>query len=352
MGSAAGHHSIHSYATEDGKVLSSESESSHNEGDGAEEDDNAKEDKGGIETSSDGQVASDGKEGQECPHTQDTLTGISQVFGEHEDTDPESEPGEKIQFIQQKQCPESPKEDSSLKDSSRSSSSEEELQTNEALHNEAWQKAQLLDTRFDTWHCDKIAKEVTGWVTRDSMICDLPKHGKMQPNHPDPMGPPLDYMGECQVFNGIWSDIYDLCRFYALGMTRVPHTPGTSYPWPGQGPVKVSLHHRLTMTLPDPGTQCRFGNGCLYVEGTAHGHLFMTLTSGPLGQVYKTIILPLLHIHGREQSFLSQPYHNSALQHQLWMWKVLEAGLHVILCPAQPQESVPQVCHQETSHRF
>ena len=95
MGSAAGHHSVCSHATEDGEVSSIESKSSHDKGDSTEEDDNAKEDKGGIETSSDGQVASDGEEGQECPHTQDTLTGISQVFGEHEDTDPESEPGEK-----------------------------------------------------------------------------------------------------------------------------------------------------------------------------------------------------------------------------------------------------------------
>ena len=41
------------------------------------------------------------------------------------------------------------------------------------------------------------------------MICDLPKHGKMQPNHPDSVGPPLDYMGECQVFDGIQFNIYD-----------------------------------------------------------------------------------------------------------------------------------------------
>ena len=93
------HHSIHSYATEDGEVLSSESKSSHNEGDSTGEDDNAKEDKGGIDTSSDGQVMSDGEGGQECPHTQDTLTGISQVFGGHEDTDPELDSGEKIQSI-------------------------------------------------------------------------------------------------------------------------------------------------------------------------------------------------------------------------------------------------------------
>ena len=117
MGSAGGCQSIHSHATEDGKESSSESESSHNEGDSTEEDGNAEEDKGGIETSSDGQVAPDGKEGLECPHTQDTLTSISQV----------------------------------------------------------------------------------------------PKHGKTQPNHPNPVGPPLDYMGECQVFDGIQSDIYDLC---------------------------------------------------------------------------------------------------------------------------------------------
>ena len=96
MGSAAGCHSVHSHATEDGKVSSSESESSHDEGDGTGEDDNTEEDKGGIETSSDKQVTSDGEEGQECPHTQDTLTGVSQVFGEHEDTDPESDPGKKI----------------------------------------------------------------------------------------------------------------------------------------------------------------------------------------------------------------------------------------------------------------
>ena len=92
MGSVAGHHLVRSHATEDGEVSSSESESSDDKGDGT-GDDNAEEDKGRIETSSDGQVASDGEEGQEHPHTQDTLTGVSQVFGGHEDTDPESDPG-------------------------------------------------------------------------------------------------------------------------------------------------------------------------------------------------------------------------------------------------------------------
>ena len=51
----------------------------------------------------------------------------------------------------------------------------------------------------------------------------------MQPNHPDPVGPPLDYMGECQVFDGIQSNIYDLCRIYAWGMTGDP--PELPMPW-------------------------------------------------------------------------------------------------------------------------
>ena len=87
--SVACHHSVHSHATEDGEVLSSESKLSHDKGDSTGEDDNAKEDKGRSKTSSDGQMASDGKEGQGYPHTQDTLTSISQVFSGHKETDPE-----------------------------------------------------------------------------------------------------------------------------------------------------------------------------------------------------------------------------------------------------------------------
>ena len=99
VGSVAGRHSVHSHATKGGKVSSSESELSCNEEDIAGEDENAEADKGGVKTSSNGQVASDGKEGQECPQTQDTLTGVSQVFGRHEDLDPESDPREKTQPI-------------------------------------------------------------------------------------------------------------------------------------------------------------------------------------------------------------------------------------------------------------
>ena len=141
-------------------------------------------------------MASDGEEGQEHHLTQDTLTSVSQVFSTHKNTDPESNPEGKIQSVWQNQHPKSPKGDSPLKESSESSS-EEVQPMDEALCNEARQKAQLLDTCFNAWHCKKIAKGIAGWATRDTMICDLPEHGKTQPNHPDPVGPPLDYMGEC-----------------------------------------------------------------------------------------------------------------------------------------------------------
>ena len=95
-----GHHSVHSHTTEGGEESSSKSKLFHDEEDAAGKDKNAEADKGGVETSSDGQVASNGEEGQVCPQTQDTLTSISQVFGTHKDTNPESDSGEKIQSIQ------------------------------------------------------------------------------------------------------------------------------------------------------------------------------------------------------------------------------------------------------------
>ena len=135
VGLAAGHHSVHSHATEGGEVSSSKSILSRDKEDVTGEDENTEADKSGVETSSNGQVASDG---EEHPHTQDTLTGISQVFGTHEDTDPESKPEEKIQSIWQKWCPKSPKEDSPLESSE--SSSEEAPPTDEAFCDEAKQK--------------------------------------------------------------------------------------------------------------------------------------------------------------------------------------------------------------------
>ena len=69
----------------------------------------------------------------------------------------------------------------------------------------------------------------TGWATRDTMVCDLPEHGNMQPNHRDPVGPPLTYMREYQVFDSICADLYDLCCFYIIGTTD--DLPSYCSPW-------------------------------------------------------------------------------------------------------------------------
>ena len=199
-----------SQVTDNGQETSSESEPSHEEEDAPCEDEDVVVSKGDAEVLSDGQVASDGDEGRGHTQIQNTLTGVSHIFGTHEETDTESDTEEKIQSILQKWHQPSPKEDMPPKDLS-DSSSEEEQPTDEALCDKAHQQAQQLDTNFDVWQCKKIAKGVADWAMRNTMICDLPKHGKVQPNHPDPVGPPLDYMGECQVFDGIPSDIYDLC---------------------------------------------------------------------------------------------------------------------------------------------
>ena len=45
---------------------------------------------------------------------------------------------------------------------------------------------------------------------------------RCSPTTPNPVGPPLDYMAECKVFDGIRSDLYDLCCFYVLGTTGDP----------------------------------------------------------------------------------------------------------------------------------
>ena len=133
--------------------------------------------------------------------------------------------------MRQKQRQPSPKEETSSKESEESSSSEEEQPTDEALRDKCRQWAQHMDTNFDAWQRKKIAKGLPSWATRDTMICDLPKHGKAQPNHLDPVGPPLEYMRNRQVFEGIRSDIYDLCQFYALGtMGDPPEFPALQEP--------------------------------------------------------------------------------------------------------------------------
>ena len=153
---------------------------------------------GNAEIFSNGQVASDGDEDPGCSPIRNTLSSVSHIFGSHEEIDVESDHEEKTPPVWQKWHQPSPKEETSSKES-EVSSSEEEQPTNEALCNKAWQQAWHLDTNFNAWQCKKITKGFSGWVTRDTMICDLPKHGKVQPNHPDSVGPPLEYMHDCQV---------------------------------------------------------------------------------------------------------------------------------------------------------
>ena len=174
---------------------------------------------------SNGQAASNGNEGPGCSPIRNTLSSLSHIFGAHEETDVESDHEEKTPPARQKWCQPSPKEETSSQESEESSSKEEQP-TDEALHNKTQQRAQHLDTNFDAWQHKKIAKGLPGWAT---MICDLPEHGKAQPNHPDPVGPPLEYMCNCQVFEGIRLDIYDLCQFYTLGMMGDP--PKFPAPW-------------------------------------------------------------------------------------------------------------------------
>ena len=83
------------------------------------------------------------------------------------------------------------------------------------------------------------------------MVCDLPEHGKMQPNHPDPVGPPLTYMEECQVFESIRIDLYNLCHFYVMGTTDDPlHFPSLWEPATRgqvQDLLEVGMYHRVAL---------------------------------------------------------------------------------------------------------
>ena len=209
-----------SQATNNGWESSSKSKLSHMKEDAPHKDEYVEVCKDDAEVLSDGQTGSDGNEGPGYSPIQNTLSSVSHIFGMHEETDVESDHEEKVQPAWLKWCQPSPKEDTPSKESEESSS-EEEQPTNEAQCDKTQQWAWCLDTNFDAWQ-HKITKGIPGWAARDTMICNLPKHSKVQPNHLDPVGPPLEYMCDHQVFNGIRSDIYDLCQFYILGMMGDP----------------------------------------------------------------------------------------------------------------------------------
>ena len=71
---------------------------------------------------SDGQAASDGDEGPGCSPIQNTLSGVSHIFGVHEEIGVDSDNEGKTPQAWQKQCQPSPKEGTSSKESEESSS--------------------------------------------------------------------------------------------------------------------------------------------------------------------------------------------------------------------------------------
>ena len=62
-----------------------------------------------MEASINEQKASKSEDKQEHPHTQDTLTSVSQLFGEHEGTDPKTDSEEKVQTTWKRQHKDSPR---------------------------------------------------------------------------------------------------------------------------------------------------------------------------------------------------------------------------------------------------
>ena len=138
----------HSWATNNGQESSSKSEPSHVEEDTPHKDEYAEVCVGDAEVLSDSQAASDGDEGLGRSPIQNTLSGVSHIFGAHEETDVESDHEEQIQSAWRKWHQPSLKEDTPSKELSESSL-EEEQPTDKALHDMAQQWAWQLDTNFN-----------------------------------------------------------------------------------------------------------------------------------------------------------------------------------------------------------
>ena len=136
--------------TNNGWETSSESKTSHKEENAPSENENVEIHEDNAEVLRNDQVGSDGDKGQDHSLIQNTLSGVSHIFGMHEETDKESNKEEKIPSTLWKRHQPSPKEDTPSKELSQSSS-EEDQPTNKALHDKAQQWARQLDTNFDAW---------------------------------------------------------------------------------------------------------------------------------------------------------------------------------------------------------
>ena len=92
--------------------------------------------------------------------------------------------------------------------------------------------AHLLDGKFGKWWDQMISQGHNEWHMHDTMTCDHadPWKGAKFPDH---LGPPLEYMKHCGVFDPKKTNEYNLCQFYQVGLSRdlldfpTPHEPAT-----------------------------------------------------------------------------------------------------------------------------
>ena len=157
------------------------------------------------------------------------------------------------------------------------------------------------------------------------------------------MGPPLDYMAKCQVFDCIWSDLYDLCCFYALGMTGDP--PDFPSPWE---PVTCSQIRDLLesvrlvghpyMILAHSANSVTAVSILLELHTTAY---LRCLLVDLCDKSVKMSFCPFCtYVGANDLSYLNHiiiVHYNASI----WVWKVLKAGICVIFHSAQPQKGVP-----------
>ena len=88
----------------------------------------------------------------------------------------------------------------------------------------------FLDKNFGACHAHTIGEGRAGWEKHDAMTCD---HGDpyKELRHPDPAGPPLDFMKHHRVLKAKKSNKYDHCHFYHIELSRdLPTFPSPSEP--------------------------------------------------------------------------------------------------------------------------
>ena len=143
-------------------------------------------------------------------------------------------------------------------------------------------------------------------------------------------------MGECQVFDGIRSDIYDLCQFYILGTTGDP----PEFP----APQEPTTHGQIRDLLKSARA---IGWPYLILVHSADSVTAVSM----LRELYTATCLQHLQVNlrdksvklsfcpfctyaggwGGEQPVIPQSHHHSTLQCQLWMREVSKAGLCIFL---------------------